>query len=240
MERNDKDIKTERKKEDNYSSTLISVITVSTIFILIGVLIVPSIFSAGGLGAIFRHKYYKLGMIVLFGLVGFNMTFVLLKSNNKDVEFGFLSKIFLMWAIGFFLMNLLIEYVVPGWKSPFSNTLGYAFSYLFYDVKDTIDSLMNTSNTNHEKIIEKIYSDNSQFINLFTPDNMIEQIKSMINNNVFKQPDNMSLDAYISSNSFTSLKNIIYLKDDTSFSLWMILTYITSILYTSSQVISKI
>ena len=93
-------------------------------------------------------------------------------SNDTDQFITTILATFLPWIGIFFTINVLLL-IFPGWKAPFSNTLGYLIAYLagvktaFVKMLKTPESI-DKSDINDKallKSIEYIYSDTSTMIN---------------------------------------------------------------------------
>lgn len=64
---------------------------------------------------------------------------------------------------------LVVMMFFPGWKAPFSNTLGYMFVYLF-NVKQVFTNMLKKSDGTN-KLLQMVYKDPSMMINEITPEN---------------------------------------------------------------------
>lgn len=63
---------------------------------------------------------------------------------------------------------LMVMMFFPGWKAPFSNTLGYMFVYLL-NVKTIFINMLKKPDNN--KLLQMVYKDPSMMINEITPEN---------------------------------------------------------------------
>lgn len=122
------------------------------------------------------------------------------------------------WFFIFFGVVVALK-IFPGWKAPFSNTIGYLIVKLL-GVKTIFNNLLKTKfNTNDNglnKVIEQIYQDQSLLINEFTPTNFnsaIEKIKPLFNT---KSTDY--------SSNIKALQKMVLVKDEISKFIWYILT----------------
>tara|TARA_A100001015_G_C14807552_1_gene639514 strand:- start:3 stop:881 length:879 start_codon:yes stop_codon:yes gene_type:complete len=75
---------------------------------------------------------------------------------------------------------LMILMFFPGWKAPFSNTLGYLIT-LMLDVKSTFINILKSDMSN--KLLRMVYTDPSLMINEITPENFDLFISKMSGKN---------------------------------------------------------
>jgi len=64
---------------------------------------------------------------------------------------------------------ILILMIMPGWKAPFSNTLGYLFVWIA-GVNNSFFKILKQDN-NQNKLLQMVYKDPSTMINEITPEN---------------------------------------------------------------------
>ena len=104
----------------------------------------------------------------------------------------------------------------PGWKAPFSNTLGYLIVSLpFLKIKEVFNSILVTESNN--KLLKMVYRDPSLMINEMTPENFELFISKM----------NGSTHSILSPNYkefIPDLYNLVVIKDRIAEFLWYILT----------------
>lgn len=128
------------------------------------------------------------------------------------------------------LVAILIGF--PGWKAPFSNTLGYIFAAKS-DINDHFDTLMKSETDND--LMEKIIQDKTLIINEITPGNFDAFIAKMYENNLL----NVSYDKLIELegasevkdtrmqeylDAFSGLYSGVVIKDLVAEGLWYFLT----------------
>ena len=133
---------------------------------------------------------------------------------------------FLVFAIVF-----LILITFPGWLIPFSNTIGYLFTYLTGVngfLKSILKENINNENTNEAdlvKALNNVYLDKSLLINSITMQNVEQWWQSMSQGGLFK-PD-------VQDSDKDTLKQYIKLKTEVSEFIWLAFTgvYTTSVSY---------
>ena len=117
------------------------------------------------------------------------------------------------------LMTILT--VFPGWKAPFSNTVGYGLINVLgkliigQGIGDALIAVLKDDKNN--KLLKKVYSDPSMMANEITPDNFDLFIDRLGGKNSIKK-DN------ISDDNLAVLYNLIALKDNIASFLWYVLT----------------
>ena len=73
---------------------------------------------------------------------------------------------------------MLVLMFFPGFKAPFSNTLGYGFVSLpFMNIKPTFMNILKTDSNN--KLLKTVYEDPSLMINEMTPQNFFVFLQKM-------------------------------------------------------------
>lgn len=122
------------------------------------------------------------------------------------------------WFFIFIGLNVALK-IFPGWKAPFSNTIGYLVVKLL-GVRKTFNNLLkskfNTNNNGLNKVIKQIYEDESLLINEMTPinfDSAINKLKPLFDLNNVNYQSNVN-----------ALQKMVSLKDDISRFVWYILT----------------
>ena len=128
------------------------------------------------------------------------------------------------------IMTLLI--IMPSWKQPFSNTLGYGIVSLpWINIDGSVDKLLHNERS---KLLTKIYDDKSLLINEMTPENFYEFM--------VKMSQDLGSSTFMLNKQFPGetthpgviLYNAVILKDMVSQWCWYILTGILIILITSN------
>jgi len=111
----------------------------------------------------------------------------------------------------------------PGWKAPFSNTIGYLVASVF-GLKSTFNSMLKTSENQGNDTINKIYNDPSMLINELQPDapttirhdsNFDLEFKRLAKANIFK-------DGW--EKNTKKMYNLVVIKDMISSMVWYFLT----------------
>lgn len=116
------------------------------------------------------------------------------------------------WVVIFGSLNVLFM-LLPGWKSPFSNTFGYLAARIG-GIKDAFNAILPTKIGN--KALQAIYEDNSLMINEITPENFTDFWSKM-------QTSGM-LAPNITEVAKDKLYNLVRLKDIVSEFVWYLLS----------------
>ena len=182
---------------------------------------------------------------------GLTLIYTLLVLGSQFVILGFLTKSIsgsfdwgsaalhglIPWGI-LFTSIIIILHVFPGWKAPFSNTIGYLIT-IGLGVKAIFQSILKPGNEYKSdpklsRIMENIYEDESLMINTFTPSNFDDKIREY--KGVMK---NELKNASPSDIAFAGLKKLVFVKDIVSELLWLVLTGLLIINMSSMQVVSS-
>jgi len=118
----------------------------------------------------------------------------------------------------FFILGLIIIImkVMPGWKAPFSNTIGYLVVYMM-GVGGTLNDLLKAKKVNGVsmgELIQKICDNKSIIINEMTPTNFSLFLGKMSTDGLLKK-------GYINNPSFDNLHDLVVLKDSISEFMWI-------------------
>ena len=135
-----------------------------------------------------------------------------------------------IFSICFAILN-----VLPGWKSPFSNTFGYFITMFMLGGQHTINKILNIKDNDDENSAIKLVLENnfSNLINDYTPNNIDEfrKIGSDIGSAKLKTKTYAS-----ATEDYNSIAKLILLKDYISEGLWFILVGLFVINVTNSYV----
>lgn len=102
----------------------------------------------------------------------------------------------------------------PGWKSPFSNTIGYLVTMLL-NIKSVFTNMLVSDSNN--KLLKMVYRDPSMMINEITPDNF----------QIFLSKMSGSKHSILNSNYkqfVPQLYNLVVIKDKIAEYIWYLLT----------------
>ncbi len=111
----------------------------------------------------------------------------------------------------------------PGWKAPFSNTIGYLIASIF-GLRSAFNSMLKTSENQGNDTINKIYNDPSMLINELQPDapttirhdsNFDLEFKRLAKANIFKEGWEKNA---------KKMYNLVVIKDMISSMVWYFLT----------------
>ena len=109
---------------------------------------------------------------------------------------------------------ILLLSIFPGWRAPFSNTIGYMVVSLFMNVKDIFNSLFDSKGN---ELIDKICSDHSLVINEMTHINYDSFLSRMATDGLLKSN-------YKQLPAYKELWSCISIKNNIADFLWYILT----------------
>jgi hypothetical protein len=208
--------------DDSSNSTVTANVSTSFgVFIIITIIytIVKIMFGVVG------DKMWIFGYLLIIVIIQWQLNSMIASDNCNDTD-QFTTTIiatFLPWIGIFFTINVLLL-IFPGWKAPFSNTLGYFIAYMagvksaFVKMLKTSESI-DQSNINDKallKSIEYIYNDTSTMINEMNTENFedtIHRLKPLLNEEAINDP---------------SMKNdlfkFIIMKDSIGELVWLLLS----------------
>ena len=109
---------------------------------------------------------------------------------------------------------LLLLSVFPGWRAPFSNTIGYIVVDYFMKVSNDFNDLLVSKGS---KLIEKICSDKSLIINEITPTNYDSFFQKM-------SKDKLLVSNYKSHPAYNHIWKCLAVKDSIADCIWYLLT----------------
>ena len=173
-----------------------------------------------------------------------NKTITTLCDGATDVKLMTFATL-IPW-IGILGITYLLINIYPGWKSPFSNTIGYALVYLAGaeqvmneiiqpKYEQSLSDLENSQVTPNIKmtsrILGSIYENKSVLINEITPENydtFWDQIKPLMIPGVHK---NVAL--------YNKLKGLIVLKDTIAECIWLLLSGVLAISVSYNYIITS-
>ena len=123
------------------------------------------------------------------------------------------------WIL-FLGMIIILLQAFPGWKSPFSNTIGYAIAKGL-GVSSVLYKLVQKKTNRPKDLVDKVYNRPALLANMFTPNNIDQQAPSMFN--IGK-----------SDPIYKKFKQIILVKDAVAEFCWYLITGLLIISYQSS------
>jgi len=109
---------------------------------------------------------------------------------------------------------IMVMMFFPGWKAPFSNTIGYLF-VMVLNVKETFINMLKAESNN--KLLKMVYRDPSMMINEMTPENFDLFINKM------GTPPNSILGVNYKK-YIPDLYNLVVIKDKIAEFLWYMFT----------------
>jgi hypothetical protein len=174
--------------------------------------------------------------VLILILVQFFINLSLTTEICGEYQYGVaLTTTIIPWMFIFGTMAITLMFL-PNWLSPFSNTIGYLFTYVTGVNSFLMDILKNPKDIKTGKgpvnsitdALEKIYTDKSLLINSITLNNITEWWDNMSKMGILKPGLGDT-----SSESFKKLKNFIKLKTNVAEFIWYTLTgiLVTSVSY---------
>lgn len=115
------------------------------------------------------------------------------------------------WIFVFGSLILLLT-LFPGWKSPFSNTFGYILTKIM-GIQEAFNNILVSDSKN--KMLAKLYEDNSLMINEITPSNFEDFWQHFTKSNLLNK----------TANTYKNqLYNFVKMKDIVSETIWYLLS----------------
>jgi hypothetical protein len=187
----------------------------SWIFVLITIICYPILYgsfinqAANTKSGIAFFGVYFAGIMIL----AFFMVQLLIKDhcNSLTGQIGNILKIIsVSWLLIFLVLWILLTFVFPGWKAPFSNTIGYAFVHM-YNLKGVVSKIQTMQKLDNFDINDVTPETFNQFCATAPALDSNQDLKA-------------------------NLRKIIVVKDSVSISLWFLLTGLFVILVTQNYI----
>ena len=186
---------------------------------------------------------YIIALILV--MVYFNTESIKVNCGNDNVNtyLVFLSTVFPWLSIFGLLLTFLT--VMPGWKSPFSNTFGYIIVVYLMNGKGKLLSLLN--NKNNDTALKEIIEDNfTNLFNDFGPEN-IGKLKRI---NQLKSQQSEGKGVFLDYNSsqgvtgkikkkYNEVARLIIIKDYIAETIWYLLTGFLVINITNNYIMEQ-
>ena len=140
--------------------------------------------------------------------------------------------VFMVSALAFLLMFGILPLLfafLPGWKAPFSNTIGYIGAYIG-GVEGVFQSMMATGPSAGNPMLQKLKDNKSLMINEITPKNFDTFMKGLKKNKIIGDG---------AKKYYGKLYKLVALKDGLSEMMWYILVGVL-VIFTSSQALLQI
>jgi len=183
--------------------------------------------------------------IVIMVMVYFN-TDAIKKKCGEDANSGYLVFLttFFPW-LSIFGMLYTFLLVMPGWKSPFSNTFGYFIAIYFMNGKQKLLNLLNKTDDTKNDSLKLIIKDNaSNIINDYGAENIgkLKDLHKM--NNVFSPYENGNKQGQTNEQTrikkiYNDVARLIIMKDYIAEFIWYILTGILVINMTTNFILEQ-
>lgn len=123
---------------------------------------------------------------------------------------------------------ILLLNVFPGWRAPFSNTIGFLVVNVFMGMNSTFNDLLETKKGS--KLLEKICTDKSLIINEMTHANYDVFLSNLAKDNILKPK-------YATSEAYKGLWKYIAIKNNIADFIWYMLTGMLVIFTTSNALL---
>lgn len=202
-----------------------------------------SVGTEGTQGLVWMIIYYLLLVLVMFN---FNSKIIEEKCyGNKNLSLAVFATL-VPWITIFVTLNIILT-ILPGWKAPFSNTLGYLVANLA-GLNSVVNELFEPPGTkNNSKgemymsgpvamAVERIYGNKALIVNEITPGNFESFFSSM--NELFKSKYKVKgSDDQLRIKK--KLKGLIILKDMVAEWLWYVLTGILTASVSTNYILSQ-
>ena len=166
-----------------------------------------------GLNSLLSLVYY---VLMIFAQYYVNVLNTYKKCGESQVWHAFIYT-FVPNILIFGLLVVVLD-VFPGFLKPFSNTIGYAFVWLFGDVRNVFNKMLISKNKS--RFIQQVYDDNSMMINEMSTGpngNIVEFIKRA----AAPGPDRLFNSRY--KEHLPKLFNLVVIKDLISKYIWFML-----------------
>ena len=169
--------------------------------------------------------YLQIGYFLLMIIVMFVVNKNMMSINCGETDGSgkvVLTATLVPWMLMFLPMMLLL-YVFPIWKQPFSNTIGYLITRLSVGSGPLLQLLQSKESPGHDALRE-VYESPFILINKFTPQNMIQTLitlKDTLNDKLktgLVEP--VQLEVFP---ELIPLQNLVHLKDSIGESIWYML-----------------
>jgi len=233
-------VKKKEEKKSNPSGQVTYWFFMLTLFYFI---IRYSVGTEGSQGLVWMIIYYLLLVLVMFN---FNSKIIEEKCyGNSNFSLAVWATL-VPWITIFVTLNIVLT-ILPGWKAPFSNTLGYLVANLA-GLNSVINELFEPPGTKKKNpneaymsgpvamAIERIYGNKALIVNEITPDNFESFFSSM--NELFKSEYQVKgSDKQITIKN--KLKGLIILKDMVAEWLWYVLTGILTASVSTNYILSQ-
>jgi len=177
-------------------------------------------YGRGSPGAVGSTAGFTLGYFFFILILTF-ITNLTLASNMCNGKSQNILSVFMYTALPYFLILgsvVALISALPGWLSPFSNTIGYFLIYC-RGLSKTFNSMIKTGEKNN-KLLTIICSDESLVINEMTPDNYSNFMKTLSvgDNAVLKKEDEIKKMV-----EYTDLYNLVVQKNIIAEWIWYVM-----------------
>ena len=179
-------------------------------------------------------------ILVIFVMIYLNSEAIKEKcaTEKADTYLVFLTTVFPWLSIFGMLYAMLIS--MPGWKAPFSNTVGYLIAIYFMGGKQKLIDLIDTNNKSDNTLIEVISNNTTVLINEYGSENIgkLKQLNKIRgNSSPFIPYDGNGND--INKKKYNKVARLILIKDFISEFVWYILTGFLVISITTNYILEQ-
>ena len=162
-------------------------------------------------------------------------------TEKADTYLVFLTTVFPWLSIFGMLYAMLLA--MPGWKSPFSNTIGYLITIYFMGGKQKLLDLIDKSSKTNEKLIELISNNTSVLINEYGSENIgrLKDLDKMKGSGTpfisYSSGDDNSNE--LNKKKYNKVARLIMIKEFISEFVWYILTGFLVISITTNYILEQ-
>jgi len=182
-------------------------------------------------------------LLVILVMVYLNSEAIKEKCNTDkaDTYLVFLTTVFPWLSIFGMLYAMLLA--MPGWKSPFSNTIGYLVAIYFMGGKQKLLDLINKGNKSNEELIEIISNNTSVLINEYGSENIgklkqLSKIKSS-GSPFIPYTSNDGFTNELNKKKYNKVARLIMIKEFISEFMWYLLTGFLVISITTNYIFEQ-
>lgn len=215
------------------------------LFFIIRVVTIPGnlleITSPSGSYNSFTDKIMSMIYIILVILVMVYLNSEAIKekcaTEKADTYLVFLTTVFPWLSIFGMLYAMLVS--MPGWKAPFSNTIGYLITIYFMGGKQKLLDLIKKDNNDNKRLIELINNNTTVLINEYGSEN-IGKLKELNKiKNVFIPYNTNNENDGLNKKKYNKVARLIMIKDFISEFTWYLLTGFLVISITTNYILEQ-
>lgn len=161
-------------------------------------------------------------------------------TEKADTYLVFLTTVFPWLSIFGMLYAMLIA--MPGWKAPFSNTIGYLIAIYFMGGKQKLLDLIDKNIRSNDRLAELINNNTSVLINEYGSENIgkLKQLKNIKSStSVFIPYNTNNENDGLNKKKYNKVARLIMIKDFISEFTWYLLTGFLVISITTNYILEQ-